>query len=142
MAPGGFTPQGVHESGVSLRGDQRGVAVADFDADGRPDIAVAQNGERTTLWRNAGGQPGQPIRLVGGVGNPLAVGARIYIDGDGWRGPTRVVTAGAGYWSTSSGAVVLARPEGASQMVVRWPTGQETRVPMPSEGAALLLRSP
>jgi hypothetical protein len=139
---GGFAPLDVQASGVAIRGDQRGVAVADFDADGRPDVAVAQNGGETMLWRNQGGRPGQVVRLVGGSGNPLAVGARIYIEGDGWRGPTRVLSGGHGYWSTDGGALVLAHREGALRLVVRWPSGREARVPLPSDGTPVQLRSP
>ena len=40
---GGYRALGVRESGVVIRGDQRGSAVADFDGDARPDLAVAQN---------------------------------------------------------------------------------------------------
>jgi len=139
---GGFRPLDVRASGVVVRGDQRGVAVSDFDGDGRPDVAVAQNGEGTTLWRNRGGAPGQVVRLAGGPGNPLGAGARIYIEGDGWRGPTRVVAGGHGYWSTDGGALVIARPVGALRLVVRWPSGRETRVPLPSGSESLVLRSP
>ena len=139
---GGFRTLDVRASGVVVRGDQRGVAVSDFDGDGRPDVAVAQNGEGTTLWRNRGGAPGQVVRLAGGPGNPLGAGARIYIEGDGWRGPTRVVAGGHGYWSTDGGALVIARPVGALRLVVRWPSGRETRVPLPSGSESLVLRSP
>ena len=139
---GGFAPLDVRSAGVAIRGDQRGVAVADFDADGRPDVAVSQNGEGTTLWRNRGGRPGQVVRAAGGPGNPLAIGARFYIEGDGWRGPSRVVSGGHGYWSTDGGALVLARPEGALRLVVRWPSGREARVPLPPAGEPVTLRSP
>lgn len=41
------------ESGLKIYGEQRGAAVLDFDGDGRPDLAVSQNGAATKLYRNA-----------------------------------------------------------------------------------------
>src|SRR5438105_4889616 len=37
------------ESGIKVYGEQRGAAVADFDGDGRVDLAVTQNGAATSL---------------------------------------------------------------------------------------------
>ncbi len=42
------------ESGIAIYGEQRGCAAADFDGDGWPDLAVAQNGAATKLYRNRG----------------------------------------------------------------------------------------
>src|SRR3970282_307448 len=55
---GGFRPLGVRASGISVLGDQRGAAAADYDGDGRVDLAVSQNGAATTLWHNVRGAEG------------------------------------------------------------------------------------
>ena len=136
---GGFRALGVRESGVVVRGDQRGAAVADFDGDGRVDLAVSQNGEATTLWRNVTGRPGVRVRLSGPVGNPRAVGAVLRLEGDGGAGAARAVLAGAGHWSTDGRTLVLARPSGPATLVVRWPGGAETRVAM-TGGSDLVVR--
>ncbi len=138
---GGFRPMGVRESGLVIRGDQRGSAVADFDRDARPDLAVAQNGGATTLWRNVTGVPGLRVRLVGPAGNPRGVGAVLHMEGDGWRGPARAVTTGTGQGSTDGATLVLARPAQAKVMVIRWNDGRETRMALPA-GSDLTVRPP
>ncbi|MCI0535622.1 MAG: VCBS repeat-containing protein, partial [Verrucomicrobiales bacterium] len=55
---GGFRALGPRESGVVIYGEQRGSAVADFDGDGRMDLAVAQHGGPAKLFRNVRGAAG------------------------------------------------------------------------------------
>jgi len=136
---GGFRVRSVPEAGVSIRGDQRGSAVADFDGDGRVDLAVGQNGGTTQLYKNATGTPGLRIALVGGGGNPSAIGALVRVEGENWQGPVRAVLAGQGYWSTD-GSPVLPLSPGAQRVWVRWPNGREVRVPIPEAGTRLVLR--
>jgi hypothetical protein len=135
---GGFRPLGVKESGIAVRGDQRGSAVADFDGDARPDLAVSQNGEATTLWRNVGARPGVRVRLAGsgstGTGtngtrtNGSGIGAKLWTEtGDGVKGPARWILGGSGYWSADASTQVLATPEGAATIAVRWPDGRLSR---------------
>jgi enediyne biosynthesis protein E4 len=139
---GGFRALGVGESGVAVRGDQRGSAVADFDADGRPDLAVSQNGGPTTLWRNVTGARGVRVRLVDSPGNPRGVGSVLGLEGDGWVGPARAVTAGSGHWSTDGSTVLLARPAPARRLVVRWSDGRESRVELGRGDSDLVVRRP
>ena len=70
---GGFAV--VNESGVHVFGDGRAAAVADFDGDGRADLAGGQNGSQTKLFRNATGKPGIRVRLAGIAENPEGIGA-------------------------------------------------------------------
>jgi hypothetical protein len=139
---GGFRALGVIESGVTIRGDQRGSAVADFDADGRPDLAVAQNGGATTLWRNVTGRPGLRVRLVGAPGNPRGVGSVLRLEGNGWAGASRAVTAGSGHWSTDGRSIVLARPAEAQRLVIRWSGGEESRIELGAAVSELVVRRP
>ncbi len=122
---GGFRVQSVAQSGISVLGDQRGAAVADFDGDGRVDLAVSQNGAPMTLWRNAGGVPGLRIRLSGPPGNPLGIGAQLRIISGARRGPVREVHAGSGYWSMNGATAVLSADAASTGLSVRWPHGGE-----------------
>ena len=125
---GGLTALGVRESGVVVPGDQRGAAVADFDGDGRVDLAVAQNGGLTRLFRNTSGVPGLRVHLFGGPQNPLGIGAQMRVLARGRRGPVREVRSGSGYWSVDGAVTVMARIPGADALWVRWPGGTEQTV--------------
>jgi enediyne biosynthesis protein E4 len=125
---GQFEPQTVRASGIAVLGDQRGAAAADFDGDGRVDLAVSQNAAPMTLWRNANGTAGLRVQLRGGAGNPLSIGAKMRIISGATRGPVREVHAGSGYWSMDAATQVLALPAGASALWVRWPSGDEQTV--------------
>jgi hypothetical protein len=128
---GGFTPVEGHLSGLTIYGEQRGSAAADFDEDGRVDLVVTQNGAATKLYRNVGAQPGLRVRLVGQPPNPAAIGARMRLQTPSGLGPAREVRAGGGYWSQDSAVQVLAAPETAQAIWIRWPGGQETTSALP-----------
>ncbi len=138
---GGFRPLRISESGIVIRGDQRGVAVADFDTDGRPDLAVAQNAGPTTLWKNVTGRPGLRVRLIGtDTRNPSSVGAQLRLEGEGWVGPVRPVTLGGGYWSSGSLVQVLSGAPAPRSVWVRWPSGRAERFPVSGDAREVMLR--
>jgi hypothetical protein len=126
---GGFRALSVLQSGIHIYGDQRGAAAADYDADGRVDLAVPQNGAATTLWHNRGAAPALRVHLNGGTDNPLGIGAQLRLVG-GSSGARREVHAGSGYWSMDAATTVLARIRGADTLLIRWPGGAEQRVPI------------
>jgi len=127
---GGFRALSVPESGVSVLGDQRGAAVADYDGDGRVDLAVAQNGGLTRLFRNATAAPGLRVRVDGGAQNPLGIGAQVRVMAHGRPGPVREVRSGGGYWSMDGATSVMARTPGTDAIWVRWPGGAEQTLPV------------
>jgi len=119
---GSFRSITIAESGITIRGDQRGAAVSDYDGDGRVDLAVSQNAAATTLWHNRGARPGLRIRLDGGAENPFGIGAQLRVGS----GPVRGIRAGSAYWSVDDPVTVLAATAG--ELVVRWPGGTTQRV--------------
>lgn len=125
---GAFAAQTVKASGISVLGDQRGAAAADYDGDGRVDLAVSQNGAPMTLWHNVGGTPGLRVRLHGSLRNPLAIGARLQMVSNQRRGPLREIHEGSGYWSMDSAVQIMAIDAGPQSLWVRWPNGKEQTV--------------
>ncbi|MEI6739952.1 MAG: FG-GAP-like repeat-containing protein [Gemmatimonadaceae bacterium] len=139
---GGWAPQSVAASGLSILGDQRGAAAADYDGDGRMDLAVSQNGAPMTLWHNVRGTPGLRVTLRGPASNPLAIGAHLQLIAGGTRGPVQEIRAGSGYWSMDAATVVLTTRTRPTALWVRWPSGAEQTVPVDASARALTLIAP
>ncbi len=116
------------QSGMRVFGEQRAAALADFDNDGRIDIAVTQNGAQTRLLRGENSAAGVRIRLVGRGGNRAAIGARLRPVQDGKAGPVRQISAGSGYWSQQSAVQIFSA---AQAVEVTWPDGSRTRHDLP-----------
>ena len=124
---GALLPQSAAQSGIAVYGDQRGAASADFDGDGRLDLAISQNAGETRLFRNEGARPGLRVRLKGPAWNPDAVGAQVRLVFGDRMGPVREIQSGSGYWSQNGAVQVFGTPEVPSAVFVRWPGGAETR---------------
>jgi hypothetical protein len=139
---GGFTAQPTRESGIQVYGDQRGAALSDYDGDGRVDIAISQNGNRTRLYRNMLAEPGLRVRLVGPPGNPDAIGATVRLVYGEVRGPAREVRAGSGFWSHDGPVQVMGTAEAPSAVWVRWPDGSESTTPVQEGTLEIAIRVP
>ena len=137
---GHFTALSADESGVRIYGEQRGAAVGDFDEDGRPDLAVAQNGAATTLWHNDRATPGLRVRLAGPRGNSQGFGAIARLQFGDRKGPAREFHAGSGYWSQDSPVQVLALPASPTAIEVRWSGGGVTTSPVPAGAREIEVR--
>ena len=126
---GTFRVVDAAECGINVPGEHRGAALADFNHDGRVDLAVAQNDGETKLYTNVRAKPGLRVQLKGLAANPNGVGATLRIrSGNGKSGPTRSVRAGSGYLSQDGATQVLGLIEGAEALLVRWPGGKEQNV--------------
>jgi enediyne biosynthesis protein E4 len=132
---GGLRPLSAAESGIRIYGEQRGCALADFDGDGRLDLAVGQNRGPTRLFRNRGAQPALRVRLQGPAGNVEVLGTQLAASTpEKQRGLIREVRSGSGYLSQDSAVALLPSPQPVRNVWVRWPRGKQMTVPIP-EGA-------
>jgi len=129
---GGLRTIGGQESGIAIYGEQRGAAAADYDADGRVDLAVSQNATATKLYHNLRAKPGLRVRLAGSPGTPTGIGAVLRLKSGERFGPAREVHAGSGYWSQDSAVQVLALLPEPLQLSIRWPGSQVTTADVPA----------
>ncbi len=134
---GGFQAVPGQESGITVYGEQRGAAAADYDGDGRVDLVVTQNATATKLYHNEKAKPGLRVRLSGPPGNPNGIGAIIRIQSGDKFGPARELHAGSGYWSQDSPVQVLARRPEPMQLWVRWPGGKSFTVAVPANATEI-----
>lgn len=103
----------------------RGSAVADYDDDGFPDIAMLPSGGALVLLHNGGnGNAWTGVRLIGTRSNREGIGARLTLVTDRGR-LVREVKAGGGYLSTGDPRVIFGLGAGAriDRLEILWPSG-------------------
>ena len=139
---GGFRPVSAAESGIAIYGEQRGCAVADYDADGRVDLVVAQSNDQTRLLHNRRARPGLRVKLEGGPGNPQCIGAVLRAVTTAGAGRAQVVTAGSGYWSQNSATLVVTSHLPITALNLRWPNGATQELPVPADAKSVTFYQP
>jgi enediyne biosynthesis protein E4 len=115
----------------------RGLALGDYDNDGRVDVLVCSNGGAPLLLRNRSGEGNHwvGLRLEGTTCNRDAVGAHVTWSAGGVK-RSRLKTAGGSYLSSHDPRLVLGLGKATS---VDW---IEIRWPKPSERVERLERVP
>ncbi len=107
----------------------RGMAIGDFDNDGRIDVLVANNGEAPVLLRNNSGPDHNwvGLRLVGTTSNRDAVGARISWSAGG-KERSRLKEGGGSYLSYHDQRIVLGLglAESLDWVEIAWPLPSQT----------------
>ncbi len=130
-ASGKFTVVETRDSGIRLAGDPKGLALADMNQDGWPDVLIGQNDNRLLLWERQVPHEAENLlrlRLQGPPANPTAIGAkvRVYISGM----PTQCaeVSAGGGYLSQSTADLFFGQgtEAGTIRLEITWPDGERT----------------
>jgi hypothetical protein len=121
-----FTDQ-APKYGVDSVRDGRGVAVADFDNDGRLDMYVANANGEPFLYRNTLEGIGHwtELALVGTKSNTGAVGAQVRITAGG-RTQLRFVDGGNGFASQGSPRIHagIGSATKIDKVEIRWPSGE------------------
>jgi hypothetical protein len=120
-----FTDQAGRYGVDSVR-DGRGVAVADFDNDGRIDLFVANANGEPFLYHNVVSPVGHwaEFILTGTKSNRGAVGAQVRVTAGG-RTLLRFVDGGNGFASQGSARVHVGLAQAATmdRVEIRWPSG-------------------
>ena len=107
----------------------RGAVFADFDRDGRIDVAVTALNAPIELWWNRTGPATPPrhwiqLRLTGRASNRSAIGAELRCHAAG-RTQLRTVTSSVGYASSSDLTVHFGLAEATRATIeIRWPSGK------------------
>jgi hypothetical protein len=100
----------------------RGLAVADLDGDGKPDLVVTQNGRQAHVFRNVTETKGDAVflKLDG-----RAIGARVTCKA-GSKMRADEVSGGDGYLSVSERIlrIGLGGAKALDEVTVRWPDGK------------------
>ena len=121
----------------------RGLAVLDFDGDGRLDLALTRNGGKPRLLRNVTSPPLHwiELRLEGKRSNRDGIGARVTLVSKGRR-QVAERHAGSSYLSTSQGILHFGLGADPSDIsaIVRWPSGLTETFPglVPDRAATLV----
>ena len=107
----------------------RGCGIADFDGDGRLDVAVLVLGGQAELWKNESAPDNNRwliVRLVGTKSNRDGIGARVMVGPPAGAGrQVRTLTTAAGYASSSHAGLHFGLGTSADpvRVEVHWPSG-------------------
>ena len=124
---GDFAPMAGANSGLVIYGEQRSVAVGDFGGDGKPTVAITQNGDATRLLLNRNGNRWLQVRTSEtGTG----IGATVVpVSSEGKpTGPARTLGP-AGVWIGGAPAAIrITMPGGKAEVI---PAAGKTVIKVP-----------
>lgn len=122
------------EAGVDNDLDGRGIAIADFDNDGKLDFYETNAGQPALLYHNVSQDTGNwvELRLIGAKSNREAIGARIRLEAGGIT-QIREINGDSGYagQSMQRAHFGLGRARRIDHLEIRWPSGKVDSVTVP-----------
>jgi len=128
---GGLFKDEAARHGLDSVRDGRGIAVADFDNDGRPDLFVANANAEPFLYHNVSPRTNHwaGFQLEGRASNRDAIGAQLRLTASAkMNGRTllRFVDGGNGFAGQSTRRVYfgLGPAESTERLEIRWPSGR------------------
>lgn len=121
-------------AGVDNDLDGRGIAIADFDHDGRLDFVQSNVDQSMLFYHNVTPDPGNwvELRLVGTKSNRDAIGARVQITSAGLT-QIREVNGGNGFESQSTRTLHfgLGKAKTIDKVRISWPSGLKQTISVP-----------
>jgi hypothetical protein len=128
VAPGRFVDV-AGSAGMTEPGPGKGLAVLDFDRDGRMDVVIVRDGRTPVLYRNVTPSPGHwlAVRLVG-RDHRNALGAVVQVQPQGGRTATYWYGSVSHFLGQSDDMVHagLGAATTVTKLVVHWPDGHVT----------------
>ena len=141
---GSFEPLWPDRSGIVVPGDAKGLAVADVNADGRPDLVFTVNDGPLVVLENNSPKSNRSfaVRLKGRKGNLSGVGARVTLHMQDGSQQTAEVYAGGSYLSQSSHIHYfgLGKSGQVDHVAVRWPNQREKSYPVKPDARRIIIR--
>ncbi len=142
-----FQPVTSSQGPLAERWVGRGLATADFDGDGDPDLALSQNGGSLRLLRNdspRGRRSWIKLRLVGSVSPRLPYGTRVTAHFTDGSSRVRTLRSGSSYLSANEPVVTLGVPEEseADRLEIAWPSGTVESLENPPTEQLLVVQEP
>ncbi len=131
---GTFSANVASADGLTAPGPGKGLALLDYDHDGRMDVIVVRDGRAPVLYRNVTSSPGHwlGVRLVGSRSNRDALGAIVEVQADAggpWQRPTYgSVTHFLGQSEPTVHVGLGPTTRRVARVRVRWPSGVSSAV--------------
>lgn len=121
----------------------RGLAVSDWNRDGRPDLVCSPVNEPSVLALNESSTRGHwlHVDLVGTLSPRHAVGAILTLRLSDGSSLLRLQKSGGSYASSSTSTIMFGIPGDAEpdQLMVRWPSGRTSTIRNPRVDSRMLL---
>lgn len=126
---GGFRGTDAQESGIFIEDEARGMAVADLNADGWPDLLTSRPNNSVQAYLNSGdkNRGSIAISLVGNdSGNRQALGATLKVTYSDKSERAFELNANSGYLSQSEPTIFLGYQKGLTpkSIEITWPNGR------------------
>ena len=128
---GQFKAVPAPESGIAVSGEARGVAMADWNQDGWPDLVMTRINQQASAFtlRAPAKARSFAVKLVGAKGNPDAFGAKVVVRFGNGAVRAAEIAGGSGYMSQSEPLAFFAyTPDSVPESIeVTWPDGKKTQ---------------